>query len=173
MPQWILKPWVLMAFGAALLAAMFGAITWYGHAQYEAGRAIERAAALAAQQAVQAAMQLEKDRADAKYRGAVLARKLEQDQVAELRGQIAAAAARIAGLDGLLQQYRNRPPVARTSGGSDAVGPDWIGVFGECIGRVESLSGRLEAVGNDAARWADQLTGLQGYVRALQSGQKQ
>lgn len=171
MPDWIVKPWVLVLAGAVLLAAALGGIAWYGHARYKAGQADEKAAALVAQQAAEAAMQEEKDRADAQYRGAVLARQTAEAQVADLRGQVAAAGDRIAGLDGLLQQYRNRPAPARAGGGPDAAGPDWIGIFGECVGRVEKLSDRLAAVGNDAARWADQVNGLQGYVRAMQAGQ--
>lgn len=167
MPDGIVKPWALVMAGAVLFAAALGGVGWYGHARYEAGRADEKAAALAAQQAAQAAMQEERDRADAQYRGAVLARQTVEAQVVDLRGQVSAAADRIVGLDGLLQQYRNRPAPARASGGPYAAGPDWIGIFGECVGRVERLSNRLAAVGNDAARWADQVNGLQGYISGV------
>lgn len=44
MPSWIVKPWVLVLAGAELLAAALGGIAWYGHRQYEAGRADNEAA---------------------------------------------------------------------------------------------------------------------------------
>lgn len=169
--------------GAALLAAVIAGVQWYHHAGYEQGRADEKQAVLLAQQALTTAMQEEKDRADAQYRGAVLARQAVEAQVAGqtvaiagLQEQVRSDAARITGLDGLLQQYRSRAKSSPAGGRSDGPGPDWIGLLGECVARVESLAGRvgsnasrLGQVAADAAGWADKVNGLQGYARGLQA----
>lgn len=141
-----LRNWLALGAIVALVAGGW----WLHHSGYSQGRYDEHQAALIAQQAAQAAMQQEKDRADANYRGAVLARQ-------DVESKLTAATGRIGGL---LQQLRNRAQAAAASGRLDDAGPDWIGIFGEC-------AGRLEQVGKDAARFADQVNGLQGYVRAL------
>ncbi|WP_427183513.1 hypothetical protein ACL598_16740 [Bordetella bronchialis] len=159
------RPLVLIAAGALMVLALAGGGWWLHHDGYAQGRADEKQAALIAQQALAEAMQQEKDRADAKYRGAVLARQQAERQLADAQAGIAASRARI---DGLLQQLRNKSKAAAAGGRPDGPGPDWIGIFGECVARVESLTERLGQVGADAARFADQVNGLQGYVRALQ-----
>lgn len=74
----------------------------------------------------------------------------------------------VAPIDGLLKQLaQRRPATAATGPGADGAGADWIGLFGECLARAESLGRRLGRVGADAARFADQVSGLQRYVRAL------
>jgi len=153
--------------GAIALALAAAAVVWYGHGRYAAGQADERARAERVRAAIQAAMQQEKDYADARYRGAVLARQRTEARAAE---QDRRRAAHVAQLRGLLDQYRNRTHAADARGGSDATGPDWIGVFGECVARAESLGRRLGEVGKDAAGWADQVNGLQGYVHGLHTG---
>ncbi|OZI36277.1 hypothetical protein CEG14_14795 [Bordetella genomosp. 1] len=141
--------------GAAVLALALAG--WridrqlYGARQYDAGVATERAATLERQARVERAMQEERDRADANYRGAVLARQNAEKTVAAHRSRI----------DGLQRQLAGRrAPLASASGGSDGAGADWIGVVGACVAEYERL-------GRDAAAWADQVNGLQGYVRSL------
>ncbi|OZI74597.1 hypothetical protein CAL22_09065 [Bordetella genomosp. 12] len=137
--------------GAVVLALGLLAFYWHGGRQYDAGVAAERAATLERQARLERAMQEEKDRADAQYRGAVLARQTAEKTVAAQRGRI----------DGLLRQLAQRRSEAAGAGsGPDATGPDWIGVIGSCVGQYEQL-------GKDAARWADQVNGLQGYIRGL------
>lgn len=141
-------PWIG---GAAVVMVLGAAFALNGAHREAAGVAKERARTEAAQRAITEAYQVEKDRADAQYRGAVLARQAAETTVAAQRGRI----------DGLLQQLaRRRAQAAGTSGGPDAAGPDWIGIVGACVGEYERL-------GKDAARWVDQVNGLQGYIRGL------
>jgi hypothetical protein len=137
--------------GAALVVAATLGVRWYGASQFQAGADAKRAEIEKRQAAIERAWQEERDRADAKYRGAVLARQAAEKTVAAQRGRI----------DGLLRQLaQRRAEAASAGGGLDAAGPDWIGIIGSCVGRYEQL-------GKDAARWADQVNGLQGYIRGL------
>ncbi|KXJ62997.1 hypothetical protein AXY46_02985 [Achromobacter xylosoxidans] len=137
--------------GTALLAAAILGVRWYGANRYEAGADAKQAEIEKRQAAIERAWQEERDRADAKHRGAVLAREAAEKTVAAQRGRI----------DGLLRQLSQRRAETPSAGGRpDAAGPDWIGIIGSCVGRYEQL-------GKDAARWADQVNGLQGYIRGL------
>lgn len=153
--------------GVAVLALLAVGVLWYGGNQYRAGADAKQAEIEKRQAAIERAWQEEKDRADALHRGAVLARQAVEAKNSALLVDVAAAHERIAGLDGLLKQYRDRAAPTGAGGGPNAAGPDWIGIFGECVGRVESLARRLDQVGKDAAGWADQVNGLQGYINGL------
>lgn len=151
--------------GAGVLAGLVAGVWMYGGHQYRAGVASERAATLERQARVERAMQEERDRADAQYRGAVLARQQTESRLAQAERDRDAAFARVGGLR---KQLAARGSAASYAGaGPDGASPDWIGLFGECLGRAESLGRRLGEVGKDAARWADQVNGLQGYIRGL------
>lgn len=137
--------------GVVVLSAAGAWVRWYGVSQFEAGALAKQAEIEKRQAAIERAWQEERDRADAKHRGAVLAREAAEKTVADQRGRI----------NGLLRQLaQRRAEAASASSGPDAAGPDWIGIIGSCVGRYEQL-------GKDAARWADQVNGLQGYVKAL------
>nr|WP_315528311.1 hypothetical protein [uncultured Achromobacter sp.] len=137
--------------GAVLVVGAMLGVRWYGAAQYQAGADAKQAEIEKRQAAIERAWQEERDRADAKHRGAVLAREAAEKIVAAQRGRI----------DGLLRQLaQRRAETASAGGGLDAAGPDWIGIIGSCVGRYEQL-------GKDAARWADQVNGLQGYIKGL------
>ena len=137
--------------GAVLLAAVGLGLNWYGANRYQAGADAKQAEIEKRQTAIERAWQEERDRADAKHRGAVLAREAAENTIAAQRGRI----------DGLLRQLAQRRTEAAGAGGRpDAAGPDWVGIIGSCVGRYEQL-------GKDAARWADQVNGLQGYIRGL------
>lgn len=139
------------AAGALLLAGGLVERHWYGTAQHKAGAAAKLAEIEKRQAAIERGWQEERDRADAEYRGAVLARQAAEKDLAAERGRI----------DGLLRQLAQQRAAAASAGGRpDATGPDWIGVIGACVWEYEQL-------GRDAAGWADQVNGLQGYVRAL------
>jgi len=103
---------------------------------------------------IERATQQEADRADAQYRGAVLARETAQKTVATQRARI----------DGLLDQLRRRPATAGAGSGSDGAGADWIAVLGSCVAEYERLGG-------DAARLADKVNGLQSFVKILTNPQ--
>ena len=151
--------------GAAVLAAAILGVRWYGASQYEAGGDARQAEIEKRQAAIERAWQEERDRADAKYRGAVLARQQTESKLAQAERDRDAAFARV---DGLRKQLaRRRAETPNAGGGSDGAGPDWIGLFGECLGRAQSLGRRLGEVGKDAAGWADQVNGLRGYIRGL------
>lgn len=138
--------------GVIMLGAAGVWVRWYGVSQFEAGGLAKQAEIEKRQAAIERAWQEGRDRADAKHRGAVLAREAAEKTAAAQRGRI----------DGLLRQVaQRRAEAANAGGGLDAAGPDWIGIIGSCVGRYEQL-------GKDAARWADQVNGLQGYIKALQ-----
>lgn len=138
---------------AGLLLAIVAGIGWYGHTRYRAGYAVAETKAKLAAIAIEQGMQYERDRADAEHRGAVLAREAAQRDLVAVRGQ----------LDGLLRAHGRDPANPRAGRRSDATGPDWIGGFGACYAEYADLAA-------DAARWADTVNGLQGYVRAVRVG---
>lgn len=145
---------VAAVIGAVLVTGVVLERRWYGARQYQAGGDARQAEIEKRQIAIERAWQEERDRADAKHRGAVLAREAAEKTVNAQRGRI----------DGLLRQLAQRRAEAAAAGGRlDATGPDWIGIIGSCVGRYER-------VGKDAARWADQVNGLQGYIRGLSGG---
>lgn len=140
----------VLALALTLAAVLF--VRAYGAAQYRAGEAAQRLASWQQQVRVERAMQEERDRADERYREAVAAREAAQADVADQRRRI----------DGLLRERAERRAAAAGAGGRpDDTGPDWIGVIAACVAGYERL-------GRDAAGWADQVNGLQDYVRALQ-----
>ena len=151
--------------GAALVAGVVLERQWYGSRQFQAGGDARQAEIEKRQAAIERAWQEGKDRADAQYRGAVLARQQTEARLAQAERDRDAAFARVGGLR---KQLDARNAEASDAGGRpDGASPDWIGLFGECLGRAESLGRRLGEVGKDAAGWADQVNGLQGYIRGL------
>ena len=146
MPIWAVK---LLA-GVALLVGAWLAWHWRWSSGYDAGYAAAQAEAQALNAAIERGLQAEKDRADAEYRGVVLARQAADRLVADQRKRI----------DGLLDQLRRRPAVAGAGGGPDGAGEDWIGIFGQCVAEYERM-------GAEAGRLADKVGGLQNYIRAI------
>ena len=138
------------AIGIALVVA--GLVTWNlcWSSGYDAGHAAAKAEAQALNAAIERGTQVEKDRADAEYRGAVLARQAADRVVADQRKRI----------DGLLGQLRRRPEAARAVSGPDGPGEDWIGIFGQCVAEYERM-------GAEAGRLADKVTGLQDFIRGV------
>lgn len=136
--------------GAGILAAAVLGVRWYGHSEYQSGVADERVRIEKRQAAIERGMQEERDRADAQYRGAVLAREAAQRDLAGARAR----------LDGLLRAHGRDPANPSAGRRSDGAGPDWIGGFAACYAAYGDLA-------TDAARWADQVNGLQGYVKAI------
>lgn len=151
--------------GVVVLGAAGAWVRWYGGNQYQAGADAKQAEIEKRQAAIERVWQEGSDRADAKYRGAVLARQQMEEDLGQAERDRDAAFARI---DGLREQLARRGTTTATSGGRpDGASTDWIGLFGECLARAESLGHRLGKVGKDAARWADQVNGLQGHIHSL------
>lgn len=151
--------------GALLVAGVVLERQWYGVRQRQVGADAKQAEIEKRQAAIERAWQEERDRADAQYRGAVLARQQTESKLVRAERDRDAAFARV---DRLRKQLDLRDAAAPdASSGSDGAGPDWIGLFGECVGRAQSLGRRLGTVGKDAAGWADQVNGLQGYIRSI------
>lgn len=147
-PFWkMAAPWIG---GAAVVMVLGAAFALNGAHREAAGVTKERARAEAAQRAITEAYQLEKDRADAQYRGAVLAREAAKAGLAAAR----------ADLDRLLRAAGRDPANPRAGRRPDEAGPDWIGGFAACYAEYGDLAA-------DAAGWADQVNGLQSYIRGL------
>lgn len=127
------------------LVALWG----YGHHQYRQGVADTKAEAVLAQISIEQGLQYERDREAALHRGAVLARDLALRDLSDIRSR----------LDRVYADARNAQASQAVSG-SIGSGPDWIGGFGACYAEYADLA-------RDAAGWADQVNGLQGYVRAI------
>lgn len=140
-------PWIG---GAAVVMVLGAGMVLYGAHREAAGVTKERARAEAAQRAITEAYQLEKDRADAQYRGAVLAREAAKTGLAAARAQ----------LDRVLRASGRDPANPRAGRRPDEAGADWIGGFAACYAEYGDLA-------SDAAGWADQVNGLQGYIRGL------
>lgn len=154
-----------LVLGALLVAGVAMERQGYGARQFRAGGDSRQVKIEKRQAAIERAWQEERDRADAQYRGAVLARQQAEFKLAQAERHRDAAFARV---DGLRKQLSARNATAPgASSGPDGAGPDWIGLFGECLSRTESLGRRLSAVGKDASGWADQVNGLQGYIKGL------
>ncbi|OZI31724.1 hypothetical protein CAL29_28025 [Bordetella genomosp. 10] len=152
--------------GAALVGSLAAGGWWLHHSGYEAGRAQALLEAQAAAQklseqyrAQEAAVQQTVEANYAKYRGQILATQAAAD------GRYADA---VAGLRRQIDELRTRraapnpQPASRTDA---AAGPDILTVIGECTGRYDQVV-------RYAAGLADQVNGLQGYVRAMGAGMK-
>jgi hypothetical protein len=149
--------------GLLLALAIVLGVKWYGRHQYAAGQAqaqleAQAAAAQLSEQyrAQEQAAQEQADENYAKYRGQVLATQARvagsyADDVGRLRKQIAD-----------LQSARAATHPATGTGADGSTGPDVIGAFAACAGRYDEVV-------QYAAGLADKVTGLQGYIRALQT----
>lgn len=138
--------------GAALLAASLLGLQMYGKAQYRAGYAAAQQHADGLRQRLEQGMQYEKEQADARLRGAVLAREAAARDLAVARRR----------LDGLLSTHGRDPESPAAGTRADGADPDWIGGFAACYAEYGSLA-------HDAAVWADRVNGLQDWARQVVS----
>jgi len=145
----VAAPYIL---GLVILIGIVFGVKWWGESKYEAGRESFRVEVEAENARLTEAMQLEKDRADANYRGAVLAREAAEATIIARDSRIA----------GLLNQLRTKQtPSSDPLAGIDGDGTDWIGLFASCYGEYSDM-------GREAARLADKVGGLQEYVEIVQ-----
>lgn len=136
--------------GAAVVMAFGAGVVLYGAHQYRAGGDARQAEIEKRQAAIERGWQEERDRADAQYRGAVLAREAAKAGLSAARAE----------LDRVLRAAGRDPANPRAGRRPDEAGPDWIGGFAACYAEYGDLAA-------DAAGWADQVNGLQGYIRGL------
>jgi len=153
---------IAAAAGLLLALAAVAGVKWYGRHQYATGyeQAQLEAQVAAAQlsnqyRAQEQAAQQKAEEEYAKYRVQVLA---TQKRAADLDAAVGRLRAQLAGL-----QSRRAAQGAGPSAGADAAaGPDVIGVIAACTGRYDEVV-------RYAAALADQVTGLQGYIRGALS----
>lgn len=137
--------------GAAVLAALiFGAFI-YGKGEYRNGYVDSKQDAKEQVQRIEQGMQHEKEKADARLRGAVLAREAAARDLAVTRSR----------LDGLLRAHGRDPENPTAGTRTDGADPDWIGGFARCYAEYSTLA-------SDAAVWADRVNGLQDWANLVQ-----
>jgi len=137
------------ALGAGIALIAFVGLWGYGKYQYNQGAIDEKVRAQLLQADIEKRMQDEKDRADAKYRSAIAQRD--------------AAATDLDAVQRELERVLKNLHRAETTSASDRLNAASAGRlegFAACVREYGSLA-------KDAAKWADQVNGLQGYVRAL------
>lgn len=140
----------MLAGAVAVVLAAIG-VHLYGQAQHRAGYADAQQQARDQVQRIEQGMQHEKEKADVRLRGAVLARNAAAHDLAAARSR----------LDGLLRTHGRDPKNPATSARTDGADPDWIGGFAACYAQYGELA-------SDAAVWADRVNGLQDWVRLVQ-----
>lgn len=143
----IANKYVLGATGVLLVLVAF-----WGHGRYQRsqGASQERAKFTQEQIAIALGQQVEKDRADAIYRGQILASQATAKKWA----------AELDSTGRMLQSLRKQLQAAGTCSGLNDAGEDWIGILGRSWAEYQGMA-------NEAGRLADKVTGLQGYVRAI------
>lgn len=139
---------ILIGAGAVVFAAV--GIYLYGKAEFRAGYEGAQQDAQAQVQRIEQGMQHEKEQADARLRGAVLAREAAERDLVAARSS----------LDGLLRAHGRYPADPATSPRADGTDPDWIGGFAACYAEYSELA-------SEAAVWADRVNGLQDYIRSV------
>lgn len=143
---------LLICAGIILLVAV--AFWGYGRHEYSQGAKNERIKIEKVQEDIRKAQQVDKDKADADYRGKIYA---TQQKARDLDAKLVSTNRVLADLRGKLKS-------AGTCSGLNDAGTDWIGVLGESWAEYTDL-------GKETARLADKVGGLQGYIRAV-SGKK-
>lgn len=138
---------ILVGLIVAILSAWL-----YGQHQYKKGAADTRVEYVLARISLEQEMQYEADLADAKYRDAI-----QDTKTAE-----ADLAAAIDDLNSLRSASTSNPKVANSGSRPNDTGTDWVSGFAACYQEYANLA-------KDAAGWADQVNGLQGYVRAIRA----
>ncbi len=137
--------------GAGLLAVAGVGVRLYGEAQYGQGAEAARLKIERQQIAIALGQQVEKDRADAQYRGQLLA---SQATAKKWATELDATGR-------LLQSLRKQLQNAGTCSGLNDAGEDWIGILGRSWAEYQGMA-------DEAGRLADKVTGLQGYVESVQ-----
>ena len=138
-----------LIYGLIAAAGMAVAVYFYGHAQYRQGVNDERVRQELAHARLEQGLRYERDKADAKYRAAIAAREVAQNDLDSVQRE----------LERVLKDLRNAEHTA-TSERLNAASAARLEGFRQCVKEYGSLA-------RDAARWADQVNGLQDYVRGI------
>lgn len=139
--------------GAAAFLLALAAVWGYGKYENRQGASQERAKIEQEQIAIALGQQVEKDRADAIYRGQILA-----SQAASKRWS-----AELDATGRMLQSLRKQLQAAGTcSGLNDASGDDWLTIIGQSWAEYSGMAA-------EAAKLSDQVSGLQGYINAVRT----
>ena len=138
-----------LAIVAVAAVALIGAVWLYGHSQYKRGAADERVKQQLAHARLEQGLRYERDKADAKYRAAIAASEVAQNDLDSVQRE----------LERVLKDLRNAEHTT-TSDRLNAASANRLRGYRECVKEYGSLA-------RDAAKWADQVNGLQDYVRGI------
>ena len=138
-----------LIYGLIAAAGIAVAVYFYGHAQYRQGVNDERVRQELAHARMEQGLRYERDKADANYRAAIAAREVAQADLDSIERE----------LDRVLKDLRNAEHTT-TSDRLNAASAARLRGYRECVKEYGSLA-------RDAAKWADQVNGLQDYVRGI------
>ena len=141
-----------LIYGLIAAAGIAAAVYFYGYAQYRQGVNDERVRQELAHARLEQGLRYERDRADAKYRAAIAAREVAQNDLDSVQRE----------LERVLKDLRNAEHTT-TSDRLNAASANRLRGYRECVKEYGSLA-------RDAAKWADQVNGLQDYVRGIAGG---
>ena len=138
-----------LVYGLVAAASVLVAGYFYGHTQYKRGVQDERVRQELAHARLEEGLRYERDKADAKYRAAVAARKAVEADFNSVQRE----------LERVLDDLRNAE-YTTTSDRLNATSAARLRGYRECVAEYGTLA-------RDAAKWADQVNGLQDYVRGI------
>src|SRR5690625_1223603 len=138
-----------LIYGLIAAAGIAAAVYFYGYAQYRQGVNDERVRQELAHARLEQGLRYERDKADAKYRAAIAAREVAQNDLDSVQRE----------LERVLKDLRNAEHTT-TSDRLNAASASRLEGFRQCVKEYGSLA-------RDAAKWADQVNGLQDYVRGI------
>src|SRR5690625_3127678 len=138
-----------LIYGLIAVAGIAVAVYFYGHAQYRQGVNDERVRQELAHARLEQGLRYERDKADAKYRAAIAAREVAQTDLDSVQRE----------LDRVLKDLRNAEHTAASDRLNAASAGRHEGIR-QCVKEYGSLA-------RDTAKWADQVNGLQDYVRGI------
>src|SRR5690625_2995042 len=128
-----------LAIGAVAAVALIGAVWLYGHSQYKRGAAGGRVEQPLAHAPFEQGLRYERDKADAKYRAAIAASEVAQNDLDSVQRE----------LERVLKDLRNAEHTT-TSDRLDASSANRLRGYRDCVKEYGSLA-------RDAAKWADQV----------------
>jgi len=138
-----------LIYGLIAVAGIAAAVYFYGHAQYRQGVNDERVRQELAHARLEQGLRYERDKADAKYRAAIAAREVAEDHIDSIEREF----------ERVLKDLRNAEHTAASSR-LNAASANRLRGYRECVAEYGALA-------RDAAKWADQVNGLQDYVRGI------